>query len=282
MSEPRLGVCSWSLRPTDPRDLAEKVRACGVDAVQLALDALRPGDRGGWDPDETAAVLRDAGIAIASGMMAPAGEDYSTLETIRATGGLRPDATWAANLGAARANAALARRLGLTLVTLHAGAFPDDESDPLYAAMIDRLRAVADVFAAAGARVGLESGQEPAGRVVRMLDRLVRTNVGVNFDPGNMILYASGEPIPALRRLAPWVLQVHMKDAVPTAEPGTWGTEVPAGEGEVDWPVFFAEVAHLPRRVDVMIEREAGADRTDDVRRGAEIARRSMMGARRG
>lgn len=280
MTGPRLGVCSWSLRPSDPRDLAAKVHACGVDSVQLALDPLRGG--GAWDPDETAAILRDAGITIASGMMAPTGEDYSTLETIRDTGGIRPDATWPANLEAAKANAAIARRLGLALVTFHAGAFPEDESDPLYARMIDRLRAVADTFAAAGVRVGLETGQEPADRVVRMLDRLVRTNVGVNFDPANMILYGNGEPIPALRRLAPWVLQVHMKDARPTDRPGTWGTEVPAGEGSVDWAAFFDEVARLPRRVDVMIEREAGDSRVGDVSTAAVIARRLMAGGRRG
>lgn len=279
MPAPRLGVCSWSLRPADPADLAEKVRTCGLDAVQLALDPLRHG--GAWDPDRTIAALRDAGITIASGMMAPAGEDYSTLESIRATGGLRPEATWPANLEAARGNAALAKRLGLSLVTLHAGAFPEDESDPLFAIMIDRLRAVADVFAAAGVRIGLETGQEPAHRVVRMLDRLVRTSVGVNFDPANMILYGSGEPIPALRRLAPWVLQVHMKDARPTDRPGTWGTEVPAGEGAVDWEAFFADLAGLPRRVNVMIEREAGEERVEDVRRAAAIARRFMPGGAR-
>ena len=274
MTAARLGVCSWSLRPTDPRDLAEQVRACGLDAVQLALDPLRPGR--GWDPDQAAATLRDAGITIASGMMAPAGEDYSTLDSIRRTGGLRPDATWPANLAAAREIAALARRLGIPLVTLHVGAFPESESDPLFAAMLDRFRAVADIFAGVGARVALETGQEPADRVVRMLDRLVRTNAGVNFDPANMILYGSGDPIDALRRLAPWILQVHMKDARPTDRPGTWGAETPAGEGAVDWPAFFAAVARLPRIVDVVIEREGGRDRGPDVRKAREIARRHM------
>lgn len=269
----KLGVCSWSLLPSGPRDLADKVRVCGLTAVQLALDPLRTA---AWDADQTAEILRDAGIHIASGMMAPAGEDYSTLETIRATGGLRPDATWPANLDAARANAAIARRLGLSLVTLHAGAFPDDPSDRLYGVMLDRLRAVADTFAAHNLRVALETGQEPADRMVRILDRLARTNVGINFDPANMILYASGDPIPALRRLAPWVRQVHIKDALPTDIPGTWGREVPAGRGAVDWPAFFAEVARLPQPVDLMIEREAGADRTDDVRAARDLVTRHI------
>ena len=36
----RLAVCSWSLQPTDPEDLVQKVRACGLDRVQLALSPV--------------------------------------------------------------------------------------------------------------------------------------------------------------------------------------------------------------------------------------------------
>ena len=37
----RLAVCSWSLQPTDPEDLVQKLRATGIRRVQLALDPLR-------------------------------------------------------------------------------------------------------------------------------------------------------------------------------------------------------------------------------------------------
>jgi hypothetical protein len=46
--------------------------------------------------------LSDAGIHAVSGMMATEGEDYSTLDTIRVTGGIRPDETWRQNLAAAQ------------------------------------------------------------------------------------------------------------------------------------------------------------------------------------
>ena len=117
MAERSLGVCSWCLRAGSPAELVERVRAVGVSSVQLHLDPLR----GDWDSGETQDRLREAGIAIASGMMAMRGEDYSTLNTIRETGGVRPDATWEANLAAAEANAALAADLGVDLVTFHAG-----------------------------------------------------------------------------------------------------------------------------------------------------------------
>src|SRR5262245_52413819 len=104
----RLGVCSWSLKPRSPQDLAQKARWCGVDAVQLALDPLRTGE---WGVEDTLRALSAAGLSIVSGMMAMAGEDYSTLESIRRTGGVGPDERWAENLAAARANAELAWRM---------------------------------------------------------------------------------------------------------------------------------------------------------------------------
>src|SRR5688572_15543593 len=50
----RIGVCSWSLRPTDAADLAARVGGCGVRAVQLALDPIRDGR---WAEVDTAARL---------------------------------------------------------------------------------------------------------------------------------------------------------------------------------------------------------------------------------
>ena len=187
----RIGVCSWSLQPSGPADLARKARACGLDWVQLALDPLRTG---AWKVDETQHALHGAGIGILSGMMAMAGEDYSTLETIRATGGVRPDSTWEKNLAAARENAALARDLGLTLVSFHAGFISEPADDPERAKMLDRIRTLVDVFAECGVRVGLETGQESEGCLHRALLDLRRSGAGINFDPANLILYGMGDP----------------------------------------------------------------------------------------
>ena len=65
-----IGVCSWSLQPTSPTDLADKIRAAGIPSVQLALDPLRTG---AMDEAETVSRLADAGITIRSGMMAMKG-----------------------------------------------------------------------------------------------------------------------------------------------------------------------------------------------------------------
>jgi sugar phosphate isomerase/epimerase len=259
----RLAVCSWSLQPASPADLVAKLESTGIRRVQLALDPLRHSPAV-WG--ETAALFRQKGITTVSGMFGCVGEDYSTLETIRATGGLAPDATWEQNWTNIRATAALAQQLGLKLVTFHAGFLPHEEKDPNFAKMLRRLAETADVFQAANIGLGLETGQETALVLVQLLQKLKRPNLGVNFDPANMILYDKGNPIAALRVLGPWIRQVHIKDARRTKVPGTWGEEVAAGTGEVDWPAFFAALREVNYTGDFVIEREAGGQRVADIR----------------
>ncbi len=272
-SEPmRLAVCSWSLSPSGPADLVKKVRNSGVTAVQLALGPLRDG----WEVEETRRELADAGIAMVSGMMATRGEDYSTLAAIRETGGLRPDEHWDTNRLGAEECARIARELSLPLVTFHAGFIPHESDDPLRARMIERLREVVDIFAAAGVRIAFETGQETAATLTAALRELDRPDVGVNFDPANMILYGMGEPIDAVRALAPRIAQVHIKDALPATKAGEWGTEVVAGGGAVDWRRFLGIISALDPQVDLVIEREAGEDRLIDVRTAVALVRQTL------
>ena len=268
----RLAVCSWSLQPASPQDLIAKLEATGIRRVQLALDPLRESP-GVWG--DTAALFRQSGVTIVSGMLGCVGEDYSTLDSIRLTGGIAPDGTWEQNRKNIRATAELAQQLGLKLVTFHAGFLPHDEKDPGFAKMQRRLGEAAEAFAAAGSTLGLETGQETAADLIRLLQKLQRPNVGVNFDPANMILYDKGDPVEALRRLGPWIRQVHIKDARRTKVPGTWGAEVTVGTGEVKWPAFFATLRELNYPGDFVIEREAGEQRVADIRAARGVVLKS-------
>lgn len=273
----RLAVCSWSLRPASPAELAERATACGLTRIQLHLDPIREGR---WNEADTLAKLSAAGLSITSGMMTMRGEDYSTLDTIRETGGVRPDETWPDNLAAARGNARLAQRLGIRLVTFHAGFLPHEPHHPERRPLVFRVRTIAQVFGARGVGVALETGQEDARTLLEVLAEINAgldepTRVRVNFDPANMILYAMGDPIDALRRLAPHIAQAHAKDAVPTRTPGTWGEERAIGRGAVDWPTFLAILAKERPDIDIILEREAGDSRVEDIRAGVDLLLRS-------
>ena len=233
----------------------------GLPRVQLALNAHR-GSAGG---EEIGRRLADAGIEIVSGMFGTVGEDYSTLESSRRTGGVVPDGTWEENKRLAAEVAEAARALGLKLVSFHAGFLPEDPDDPNYGKLIARLRELGKMFAGLGIDLALETGQEEAPVLARFLDDLGAPNIGVNFDPANMLLYDKGNPVEALRVLLPRLKQVHIKDAVVTDIPETWGTEVVVGTGQVDWKAFLETLAEAGFRGNLCIEREAGEDRLTDI-----------------
>lgn len=267
----RIGVCSWSLQPSDAQSLLESLNRLEIEVLQLALVPLLE-DPGNWR--DAISRLRDAGIRIASGMLEGVGEDYSTLESIKATGGVLPDVTWPHTRARAEQVAQIAGEAEIGLLTAHAGFIPHEESDPARQKVLDRIGELADIFAAAGVRLGLETGQESAETLLDALGALNHPNVGVNFDPANMILYGMGDPVASISSLAGTILQVHAKDAISAQTPGTWGSEVQLGSGEVDWPAFLEVVDRIKPEVDVIIEREAGSQRETDV----AVARARLLG----
>ena len=268
-----IGVCSWSLQPRDQADLVEQLTRCGIRRAQIALGPLI--EDASQHEFVSSAIARGR-IELCSGMMQTVGEDYSTLESIRATGGLRPDQHWEANRAIATRCADLAQQLGLKLVTLHAGFIPEGNALEEQV-MIGRLCTTAEIFNTKGITLGLETGQETSDTLIGVLSTIVdRVDVAVNFDPANMILYGMGDPIEALRALSPYIAQVHMKDAIATQVPGTWGSEVAAGEGQVDWDAFFRIVHAMDRPIDVVIEREAGDQRIEDIKTASALAQQQI------
>jgi len=267
----RLAVCSWSLLPEGTDHLIRLLEQVDLFRVQLALDPLHESPVA-WRL--TRESLAFNGVEIVSGMFTTVGEDYSTLESIRRTGGLVPDEHWEENWRRVQIVRDIARSLHIRLVTFHAGFLPEDLGDPAYQRLFDRVCRVADCLGEAGIQLAFETGQETAETLAGFLTRLNRPNVGVNFDPANMILYDKGDPVQALRVLAPWLRQCHLKDARRTRVPGTWGEEVVLGTGEVDWPGFFRTLAEIGFDGDLCIEREAGNRRVEDIRAAREFVAR--------
>ncbi|MEC8988982.1 MAG: sugar phosphate isomerase/epimerase family protein [Verrucomicrobiota bacterium] len=266
--ESRLAVCSWSLQPETPESLVTHLLEIGIPRVQLALDPLRENPTI-WS--KTAELFAAQGIEIVSGMFGTIGEDYSSLDAIKETGGVVPDKHWDANWANIQAVAGIAAGLDLKIVTFHAGFLPHEESDPGFAKLLGRITEIADVFDANDIDLGFETGQETADTLRLFLEKLNRPSVGVNFDPANMILYGKGDPIDALETLAPFLKQCHIKDATMTRDPGTWGMEVTVGTGEVDWPAFFSTLAKVDFRGHCCIEREADEQRVADIRTAREF-----------
>ena len=272
----RIGVCSWSWR--EPmKDVAREMAKADVKGIHLALGPfIAPDERHGAAED--AAALAFVKEKIAKGewvlmctMIGTVGEDYSTLETIRETGGIVPDRHWEANKKIVTAGARLTQELGCKYMSTHAG-FLDESNPKALKKFVERVTWMRDECRKYGVTLILESGQETAEDLAAFLPRV--PGVFINFDPANMILYGKGKPRAALRVLYPWIRQVHVKDARETKVPGTWGEEVPWGEGEVGGEAFLADLEALGYRGNYVVEREGGDDRPGDIRRAVRALRR--------
>ena len=126
----------------------------------------------------------------------------------------------------------------------------------------------------------LETGQEPVDVLIQYLDDVAVDNLFVNFDPANMILYGTGEPLPALEQLGSRVRSVHCKDATWSDRPGeTWGREMPLGEGDVDFTAFLKTLQKIGYDGPLTIEREIPQE---PERQKAEIGRIDILATREG
>ncbi len=259
-----LGVCSWSLRPTGMDDLVTAILQLGLSHLQLALGPLLFLDD--KRKRQELSHLLSSGLQLTAGMISYPGEDYSTIARIRVTGGLLPDDAWPVRKQLTLQAGKLARELGITLLTGHGGFIPPS-NHPDYPKLLDRTAQLASGLKQDGVTLALETGQETAPELLQFLNDLPEGGVGVNFDPANMILYGSGDPIQAVRTLSRHIRHVHIKDAIASKKPGLeWGNEVPVGTGQVNFPEFLSALKSINYTGPLIIEREAGANRLDDVR----------------
>ncbi|MBL4702546.1 MAG: sugar phosphate isomerase/epimerase [Phycisphaeraceae bacterium] len=266
----RMALCSWSTKSNTPQELVESVKQTGLSNIQLALMPLIQ-DAAVWG--DTPKLLADAGINVISGMFGCDGEDYTTLESIRATGGMILDHTWETNFANVQLVAKVAQSMGLSSVSSHAGFLPESKDDPNFDKLASRLTQVASCFADHGLTLIFESGQETAATLNQFLDELASrgaTNVGINFDPANMLMYNMGDPVASAIVVGPRIKQVHIKDGVRAQVPGTWGKEVAVGAGQVDWPAFIKALKQVNYTGSLVIEREAGDQRLADIQTAAE------------
>jgi sugar phosphate isomerase/epimerase len=212
--------------------------------------------------------LKRTGLQVPAGMVGFAGEDYSTIAAIRRTGGIVDPATFPKRLEVCRRWGEAMARLGMKHVTMHAGFLPEPH-EPHYAAVCERLAAAADALHAPGMTVGLETGQESAQVLVKILQDLGRDWLSINFDPANFVLYGSDDPVSAAQALAGRVSMFHAKDGTPSDRPGeVWGEDVPLGQGKVDFETVLRTLEAGGFTGALIIEREAGTTRAADIAAG--------------
>jgi L-ribulose-5-phosphate 3-epimerase len=259
-----IGLMFWA-RP-DARETLRRVKSFGLRAGQLGFpgDLSLDGAVERWDQALTAEHF----TAVAA-VCSYVGEDYADIPTVQTTVGLVPQGTRAERVARTKAVSDVARGLGLESVACHIGFVPEDPEEALYAEVRDVARDICDHCGKNGQSFTLETGQEPAHVLLRFIEDVDRPNLRINFDPANMILYGTGDPIEALGVLAERVLTVHCKDGdwPPRDQPLALGKERPLGDGSVDMAQFLAKLKEIGYRGVLTIEREG----VDEERQATDI-----------
>jgi sugar phosphate isomerase/epimerase len=254
----------------DPIASFDKVRSLGLSTCQIMAPPPE------WRAPERVRQVQDGakerGVTITLMFCHFPGEVYTDVPTIRRVCGLVPKETREERIAMTRAISDHARDLGLDTIAAHIGFVPEDHNDPEYRAIVTVMQTVCDYCAGNGQKFALETGQETAPAMLQFIRDVGRDNLGVNFDPANMILYGSGEPIEALGLLGRHVLGAHAKDGTWPKQPGTLGEEKPLGEGQVGIDRYVAKLKEVGYRGAITIEREiSGPQQIEDIRRAIAL-----------
>jgi L-ribulose-5-phosphate 3-epimerase len=268
LTNSRRAVMFWAGK--DPADTLRTLVEMGVNCGQLGV----PGDFDLKDAGRTWKAAAEAQhFEIYTVFAAYDGESYADVASVRHTVGFVPSATRTAREERTLEVSNFAQEIGALSIATHVGCVPSDSTDEHYRAVIGVVRRVCDHAAARGQTFALETGQETAQELLTFISEVNRRNLGINFDPANMILYGTGEPVAALRLLQPALLSVHCKDGTWPVAPGQLGTETPLGQGAVEWKEFLSQLELGGYGGPLAVEREGQneAQRLLDIRAGLEL-----------
>ena len=259
-----VGLMFWGEKT--PLKTIRAVKALGLRCGHLGFAGHVP-----LTPDaakEWKAALVEEQFVVTTIWAAYEGESYADGPTVQRTVGFIPPATREAREARSREVIDFGAALGISSFACHIGFVPADTSSPDYTAVREIVRRICDYAASKDMTFALETGQEPARELKHFIEDVGRDNLKVNFDPANMILYGTADPIEALDIVAPHVVSVHAKDGnwPPKDSPGALGTETPLGEGAVGMERFVNKLKQIGYTGPMAIEREVSLDQDMDDR----------------
>jgi L-ribulose-5-phosphate 3-epimerase len=270
-----IAVMFWAGR--DPAETLRELTEMGIRCGQLGVP-------GGFDVNTAPAwkqALADAKFRVYTVFAAYTGESYADIPTVRTTIGFVPQNTREAREHRTEEVSRFAHAIGVGSIATHIGCIPEDRDDREYLDIVDLVRRLCDFAAQSNQSFALETGQEPAANLKMFIEDVDRPNLGINFDPANMILYGTGDPIEALATLGPHVKSVHCKDGnwPPPGHPDALGEEKALGSGSVDLPAFLGTLKRIGYTGPLAIEREASdpVRRLKDIRSAIQLIREQQL-----
>jgi len=260
----QIGLVVWA--EATAQETLKRLESFDLQSMQLgvppAVDCVAA--LPGWK-----SALASSPIAVTSAVCCYEGEDYSDLESVHESVGFTTAKYRQERIERTKEISDFAKELGISAVSCHIGFIPSDRATQLYTDLLELTRTLCDATAANGQSFVLETGQESATVLLQFIADVARPNLKINFDPANMILYGSGDPLEAFKVLQHHVLSVHCKDGrSPIAGGRGLGQECALGDGEVDFPGFLSLLKKINYTGSLTIEREEPdqTQKTADIR----------------
>lgn len=266
MANNEIGVYMECTGFSDPAKALQVVRELGLPVVQVSQLAEEFYSEEG--AQRFKALLEETGIRAAATTIVHEGERYDDWPTVRRTVGYVPKEFRAARVAYSHKVIDFTAAIGCPYITTHIGEPPHDQNDPEYNTLVDIVRELGQHCAELGLKFGLETGQESGRALMDFIGRVGLDNVGVNFDPANIILYDTDDPLSALDEIAPRLFGVHCKDGLRPTQPEALGTEVLLGKGEANLCACIHKSVSLGYKGPLIMEIYAGSDRMEALRKG--------------
>lgn len=217
----------------------------GASAVEInARTELRPDELSRTGVRHLRKLLSDLNLTVCS-LNFPTRRGFGEIEHLEM------------RIEAAKGAMSAAHQLGAKVVVCQIGAISEEvesaDKTLMLQALSDLGRHGHRVGAWLAARTGLDSGE----RLASLIDVLPPVTLGVDFDPGSLIINGHS-PESAMRRLADRVVSFRAFDAVRDSR--GLGLHVQLGRGSVDFPLLLGLLEERHYNGFIVIERRAEQD----------------------
>lgn len=172
------------------------------------------------------------------------------------------------------------------IVTTHIGVIPSDPDHERFKILQAACFELAEYADSKNAHFAIETGPEPAEVLKNFLDTLGSKGVAVNLDPANFVMVTGDDPVQAVYTLKDYIVHTHAKDghrnyyrdpekvyglveSEMLASPSF--TELPLGDGDVDFPAYIKALDDIGYHGFLTIEREVGDEPEKDIRRAVDF-----------
>lgn len=246
----------------------------GLDSIQIAgvyEDWLAPGDAARKASDAFFELFRKYGITVPTMFMSYPNQDW---KNPREGIGLVPEKTRAERMILTCRQMNWAKRYGIHYITCHAGFVPEERNE-FYERFIADMKQLVKFAAANEQEFLFETGTETVAGLKQTIEDIGEPNVGINFDPANLLIYGTDDPAVLVDQLADRIRVIHCKDADPAEAGAPLGKETVLGKGSTRFAELLKKLLSGGFSGPLIIERELplGPEQEKDIAEAVKLIR---------